>query len=158
MSVEQAQRAVNQIDKEIADLEKKMADLVKKEADKTKKIGDINRSITKNTSQSTLSSKMRQAENYQKELSKIISDKASVNQKLADKRKRRIDAVGKLQKEELAQAKKTEKQQKSMQEVYERQIRELTEKIQKAETDTKSKKIYSIQKQRWNMMFSSRMQ
>ena len=33
MSVEQAQRAVNQIDKEIADLEKKMADLVKKEAD-----------------------------------------------------------------------------------------------------------------------------
>ena len=39
MSVEQAQRAVNQIDKEIADLEKKMADLVKKEADKTKKIG-----------------------------------------------------------------------------------------------------------------------
>lgn len=101
---------------------------------------------------------MRQAENYQKELSKIISDKASVNQKLADKRKRRIDAVGKLQKEELAQAKKTEKQQKSMQEVYERQIRELTEKIQKAETDTKSKKIYSIQKQRWNMMFSSRMQ
>mgnify|MGYP001183399064 FL=1 len=140
MSVEQAQRAVNQIDKEIADLEKKMADLVKKEADKTKKIGDINRSITKNTSQSTLSSKMRQAENYQKELSKIISDKASVNQKLADKRKRRIDAVGKLQKEELAQAKKTEKQQKSMQEVYERQIRELTEKIQKAETDTKSKK------------------
>ena len=158
MSVEQAQRAVNQIDKEIADLEKEMADLVKKEADKTKKIGDINRSITKNTSQSTLSSKMRQAENYQKELSKIISDKASVNQKLADKRKRRIDAVGKLQKEELAQAKKTEKQQKSMQEVYERQIRELTEKIQKAETDTKSKKIYSIQKQRWNMMFSSRMQ
>ena len=142
MSVEQAQRAVNQIDKEIADLEKKMADLVKKEADKTKKIGDINRSITKNTSQSTLSSKMRQAENYQKELSKIISDKASVNQKLADKRKRRIDAVGKLQKEELAQAKKTEKQQKSMQEVYERQIRELTEKIQKAETDTKSKKKY----------------
>lgn len=140
MSVEQAQRAVNQIDKEIADLEKKMADLVKKEADKTKKIGDINRSITKNTSQSTLSSKMRQAENYQKELSKIISDKASVNQKLADKRKRRIDAVGKLQKEELVQAKKTEKQQKSMQEVYERQIRELTEKIQKAETDTKSEK------------------
>lgn len=112
MSVEQAQRAVNQIDKEIADLEKKMADLVKKEADKTKKIGDINRSITKNTSQSTLSSKMRQAENYQKELSKIISDKASVNQKLADKRKRRIDAVGKLQKEELAQAKKQKSNRK----------------------------------------------
>ena len=53
MSIEQAQRTVNQIDKDIADLEKKMADLVKKEAEKTKKIGDIQRSITKSTSQST---------------------------------------------------------------------------------------------------------
>jgi len=103
MSVEQAQRAVNQIDKEIADLEKKMADLVKKEVDKMKKIGDVQRSITKNTSQSTLNSKMRQIENYQKELSRILSDKATINQKLADKRKRRVDAAGKLQKEELEQ-------------------------------------------------------
>ena len=54
MSVEQAQRVVNQFNKEIADLEKKMADLVKKEADKTKRIGDIQRSITKNTSATSL--------------------------------------------------------------------------------------------------------
>ena len=140
MSVEQAQRAVNQIDKEIADLEKKMADLVKKEADKNKKIGDINRSITKSTSPSTLNSKKRQAESYQKELSKILSDKASVNQKLADKRKRRVDACAKLQKEEIVQAKKVEKQQKNMQEIYECQIRELTEKIQKAESSVRSEK------------------
>ena len=140
MSVEQAQRAVNQIDKEIADLEKKMADLVKKEADKNKKIGDINRSITKSTSPSALNSKKRQAESYQKELSKILSDKASVNQKLADKRKRRVDACEKLQKEEMAQAKKVEKQQKNMQEIYECQIRELTEKIQKAESGVRSEK------------------
>ena len=109
MSIEQAQRSVNQIDKEIADLEKKMADLVKKEADKTKRIGDVQRSITKNTSKSTYQSKMRQIENYQKEISKILADKATINKKLDDKRKKRIDAVNKLQKEETLQTKKLAK-------------------------------------------------
>lgn len=130
MSVEQAQRSVNQIDKEIADLEKKMADLVKKEADKMKKIGDVQCSITKNISQNTLNSKMRQVENYQKELSRILSDKATINQKMADKRKRRVDAAGKLQKEELAQANKVEKQQRNIYEAYEQQIKELQEQIE----------------------------
>lgn len=109
MRIEQAQRAVNQIDKEIANLEKKRADLVKKEAEKIKKIGDIQRSITKSISKSTKQCKMRQIENYQKEVSRILSDKATINQKLAEKRKRRVDAVAKFQKEELLQAKKAEK-------------------------------------------------
>ena len=141
MSVEQAQRTVNQIDKDIADLEKKMADLVKKEDEKTKKIGDIQRSITRNTSQSTVQSKMRQIESCQKELSRILSDKASINQKLADKRKRRVDAVGKLQKEEVTQAKKVEKQQKNIYAAYERQIEELTKQIQMSENIVKNEKI-----------------
>lgn len=81
MSVEQAQRVVNQFNKEIADLEKKMADLVKKEADKTKRIGDIQRSITKNTSATSLRSKDRQIERYQKDLSRVLSDKADINKK-----------------------------------------------------------------------------
>lgn len=134
MSIEQAQRTVNQIDKDIADLEKKMADLVKKEAEKTKKIGDIQRSITKSTSQSTYQSKMRQIENYQKEISRILSDKASINQKLADKRKKRIAAVDKLQREEIAQTKKSAKQQQNIFTTYERQIAELTKQIKMQET------------------------
>ena len=129
MSVEQAQRSVNQIDKDIADLEKKMADLVKKEADKTKRIGDIQRSITKNTSQSTYQSKMRQIQNYQKEISKILTDKATINQKLADKRKKRIDAANKLQREEDSQTKKSARQQQNIFTAYERQIDELTKQI-----------------------------
>ena len=133
MSVEQALRTVNQIDREIADLEKK-------EAEKTKKIGDVNRSITKNTSQSTLNSKVRQIESYQKDLSKILSDKATINQKLADKRKRRVDAAGKLQKEELSQAKKAEKQQKDIYSAYENQIKELTNQIRMSEATVKSEK------------------
>lgn len=134
MSVEQAQRSVNQIDKDIADLEKKMADLVKKEADKTKRIGDIQRSITKNTSQSTYQSKMRQIQNYQKEISKILTDKATINQKLADKRKKRIDAANKLQREEDSQTKKLARQQQNIFTAYERQIDELTKQIKMKES------------------------
>ena len=141
MSVEQAQRAVNQLDKDIADLEKKMADLVKKEADKTKRIGDTQRSITKNTSQSTLQSKMRQIDSYQKEVSKILADKATINQKLADKRKRRVDAASKLQKEEATQAKTLAKQQKSVFTAYERQINELTKQIVMQENIAKEENI-----------------
>ncbi|MBD5540043.1 MAG: TIR domain-containing protein [Lachnospiraceae bacterium] len=141
MSIEQAQRTVNQIDKDIADLEKKMADLVKKEAEKTKKIGDIQRSITRNTLQSTVQSKMRQIESCQKELSKILSDKATINQKLADKRKRRVNAVGKLQKEEVARAKQVEKQQKNIYAAYEQQIEELTKQIQMSGNIVKNEEI-----------------
>ena len=74
-------------------------------------------------------SKMRQIENYQKEISKILSDKATINQKLADKRKKRIDAVNKLQKEETLQTKKLTKQQQDIFTAYERQIDELTKQI-----------------------------
>jgi small-conductance mechanosensitive channel len=125
MSLDQAQRTLNQIDKDIADLEKKMADLSRKEADKTKRIGDIHRSITKNTSASMIQSKLRQIDSYQKELAKIVSDKADVNKKLADKRKKRTDASIRLQKEEATQIKVVEQQQKRLQEAYERQIVDL---------------------------------
>src|SRR5680860_587945 len=125
MSIDQAQRALNQIDKDIADLEKKMADLARKEADKTQRIGNTQRNITKNTSESMMQSKLRQIDSYQKELTKIISDKASVNKKLADKRKKRADASVKLQKEEATQTKVVERQQKRLQETYERQIVDL---------------------------------
>lgn len=139
MSVEQAQRAVNQLNKEIADLEKKMADLVKKEADKTKKIGDTQRSITKNTSEATLRTKTRQIEGYQKELAKALTDKADINKKMADKRKRLSDATIKLQKEEAAQAKSLAKQQANVYATYEQQISDLTEQVKAQENIVSSR-------------------
>lgn len=86
---------------------------------------------------------MRQIENYRKELSKILSDKATINQRLADKRKRRVEVVGKLQKEELMQAKKAEKQQKSIFAAYEQQMEELTKQITMQEHITENRKIIS---------------
>ena len=139
MSVEQAQRVVNQFNKEIADLEKKMADLVKKEADKTKRIGDIQRSITKNTSATSLRSKDRQIERYQKDLSRVLSDKADINKKIADKRMRLADATVKLQKEETTHAKSLAKQQEKGYITYQKQISDLTKQIKAQENLVSSK-------------------
>lgn len=133
MSVEQAQRTVNQLYKDIADLEKKMAALINKEADKTKRIGNVQRSITKNTSATSLKTKSHQIERYQKELAKVLTDKAGVNKRMADKRKRLSDATIKLQKEETAQAKSLAKQQEKVYATYEQQILDLTKQVKSQE-------------------------
>lgn len=129
MSVEQAQRTVNQLHKDIADLEKKMAGLVKKEADKTKRIGVVQKSITKNTSVSMLKNKDRQIQGYQRDLARLISDKASINNKMAEKRAKLAQTTVKLQKEESSRAKNIERQQNSIYETYEKQIAELSEQV-----------------------------
>lgn len=144
MSVEQAQRTVNQLNKDMASLEKKMADLVKKEADKTKKIGTTQRSITKNTSASMLITKSRQIEGYQKELAKVLSDKADINTKMADKRKRLSDATLKLQKEESTQAKSIAIQQKKVYAANEKQISDLTKQVtEQAAIATSSDNVFN---------------
>lgn len=129
MSVDQYIHTLNQIDKEIADLEKKLAEESKNEAIKTKKINDISKSITKNTSASSYSSKMKQIQGYQNDLAKISSKKADINKRIADKRKKRLDATQKLQKEQSNEAKKIEKQQKQTYQNYENRIKTLTSQI-----------------------------
>jgi len=129
VSVEQTRRSLSQTDKELADLEKKLADLAKKQADKTKRINDGQKSITKNTSASMMSSKLRQIQWYQNELSKVIDDKAGINKKIADKRKKRADIAVKLQREEAAELQKTNKTQQAIHIGYERRIADLSARI-----------------------------
>lgn len=129
MSVEQTQREINQLDTEIVTLEKKRADLEQKEADRTKKIIDLQRSITKNTSISTISSKNRQMQGYQNEISKFQKDKADITKKIADKRKTRTDKAVKLQKEETTERQKDNRTQQIIQRGYEQRIDELTSQI-----------------------------
>ncbi len=62
------QTQINRLEKDIADLQKKIADENKKEIDKSKQIDSVNRSINKNTSISTLNSKQRQIDGYQKDI------------------------------------------------------------------------------------------
>ena len=89
MSSDQTRRSLNQLDTELAGLEKKLAESAVKEANKTKRINDVQKSITKNTSASMVSSKLRQIQGYQNDLAKVLDGKADVNKRIADKRMKR---------------------------------------------------------------------
>jgi hypothetical protein len=127
MSVEQYQRIVNSLDKEIVDLEKKKASYDKKSSDARKNASRVN--ISKNASQSTIKSKLRQMEQYETNARKAETESASLSRKIADKRKKRNDAYLKLQKETQNEQKKQEKKQEKMlsdiRSNYEQRISEL---------------------------------
>ena len=133
MSIDQYVYNLNQIDKVIADLGKKLADEFKNEANYIKKINDIKKSITKNTSISTYNSKMSQIQRYQSEHTKISLKKAEYNKKIADKRRKRIDAFQKLQKEQINETKKIEQQQQIYRS-YETEIKNLASQVLKLST------------------------
>lgn len=131
VSAEQTRRLINQLDKELADLEKKLADFAQKEARKTMQINNTQKSITKNTSISMMSSKLRQIQGYQNELMRILDDKAGINKKIAEKRKKRADIAIKLQREETAEIQRANKVQQAIQSGYEKQIADLSAQITK---------------------------
>lgn len=129
MSIEQYQRTVNTLDKEIADLEKKRAGLDSKCADLKKKIGDAEIAIRKTKSASTVKSKLNQISTWQKEESRKASESANIGKKISEKRTKRNDAYKKMQKAQLDEEKKKDRQMKSMQASYENRVRELTSQL-----------------------------
>ncbi len=122
MSVEQYQRTVNSLDKEIADLENKKAAKDKLYADLQNKIVSVQKSITKNSSQSTISNKMRQIASYESDKAKRIKESAEFSKKIADKKKKRNDAYLKLQKENQNEKKKQDRANQRLQTSYESRI------------------------------------
>lgn len=129
MSVEQYQRQVNSLDKDITDLEKKKAAKDKECANLQGKINTTKSSIGKNTSQSTLNSKLRQISNYEKEYAKKSADSADFGKKIADKRTKRSEAYLRLQKAQQDEQKKQSKADKKSQSAYEARITELQNQI-----------------------------
>lgn len=126
MSIDQYQRTVNTLDKEIESLEKKKSMTDKKYADNKGKINSIEKSITKNTSDSTKRNKMRQINTLQAENVRKGKESADLAKKIADKRGKRNDAYLKLQKANKDFQKKSDREQKKVQESYERRIQELS--------------------------------
>jgi ParB-like chromosome segregation protein Spo0J len=106
MSISTLQSNVNRAHKDIADIQKKISQLKVKETQNLSKINQINRSITKNTSVSLLSSKMRQIESLQKDIAKISSDYADLSKKLASKTSDLNNYSLRLTKEEEKERKK----------------------------------------------------
>lgn len=127
MSVEQHQRTVNNLDKEIANLEKKKAAADKKAASEAKKAAGV--SISKNASEATRRSKMRQIDGYTAASQKAEAESADLQKKIADKRTKRNDAYQKLQREQEREKKKEQKSIKQMQQSYERIIAEMEDGI-----------------------------
>lgn len=125
MSVSQYQNQVNSYDKEILGLEKKKAALDQDCVKIQSNINSINKSITKNISESSLSSKMGRIKRYQSELAQKSSKSAELGKKLVEKRKKRQDAYQKLQKAQKEERKKQERETKKLQTAYEYRIAEL---------------------------------
>ena len=132
MNVSYYQNKVNQLDKEIADLETKIAVESKIEADKSMRIINTQKSITKYTSASTVSMKMRQIEGYNREIARAQQKRADLQKKQAAKRSQRARYAIDLQRETEKESKKTLQAQKKMQEEYERKVNELTQSLNEA--------------------------
>ena len=120
MSVEQYQRTVNSLDKEIADLEKKKAVADKKAVSEAQKAGNVN--IGSNASVSTMKSKLRQIESYNKASQKAAAESAELQKKIAEKRIKRNDAYQKLQTAQAQERKKEAQSIRIMQQQYENRI------------------------------------
>lgn len=126
------QNIINQLDKEIADLEKKIAAESKIEADKSMRILSTQKSITKYTSASTASMKMRQIEGYNREITIAQQKRADLQKKQADKRTQRAKYAIDLQREIEKENKKSLLEQKKMQNMYEQKVEALTKSLNEA--------------------------
>ncbi len=144
MSIKLYQNSLNQVDKDIANLEKKLAYYAKSEAEKTKKINSIEKSITKNTSVSSLNSKLKQISSLRNELSRIVTQKADINKKIAEKRSKRNDLSIKIQKEQEKQDKKEFETRKLVEETYKKQIADLTQAINSEVSRVKNSSNLSV--------------
>lgn len=144
MSVSQYQRNVNMLDKDIADLEKKKAGKDKEIATLQSKINSTNRSITKNTTASTLSSKLKQISGWEADIAKKTKESADFGSKIADKRKKRSEAYLKLQKAEQDERKKAEKKNLQIIKSYENRINELQKQVIEEVVPTNFEKIQQV--------------
>jgi len=128
VSISTISNSITRIQKEIADLHHKMSAETKKEVDCNNRIGQIERSITKNTSLSTLNSKNSEIQRKQSEISKIQIKKADLHKKISDKDGKLLKLKQDLAKEEEKERKKQianeEKERKKLLELEKRQQRE----------------------------------
>lgn len=88
MSVSSIQSQISNVQREIQSAQRKLTDKTKEEARKSSRIASVQKSITKNTSASSLQSKMREIERLQDDIVRIQNAKADATKKVADKTQR----------------------------------------------------------------------
>lgn len=129
MSINQLNTEIITLNKHIASLQAKYASEKKVESDKRVRIVSIQSSINKNTSVSTVNSKLKQISQLEKEIAQSATKQANLTKEIANKQKILSDKTASLSKEQVKEAKKQQEEQKKLHINYERQIASLQSKI-----------------------------
>nr|WP_236783523.1 toll/interleukin-1 receptor domain-containing protein [Aliivibrio fischeri] len=142
MSISTISSSIMRTQKELADIAHKISLETKKESDCSNRIGQINRSITKNTSESTLKSKFGEIQRKQNEIAKIQVKKATLAKMEADKNGKLLKLKQDLAKEEEKERKKlalsAEKERKRLLTLEKQQQREQIAFQQKLQNEIKA--------------------
>lgn len=142
MSISTISSSIMRTQKELADIAHKISLETKKESDCSNRIGQINRSITKNTSDSTLKSKFGEIQRKQNEIAKIQVKKATLAKMEADKNGKLLKLKQDLAKEEEKERKKlalsAEKERKRLLTLEKQQQREQIAFQQKLQNEIKA--------------------
>jgi hypothetical protein len=141
MSISTVSSSITRTQKEVADLHHKVSLETKKEADLNNRIGQINRSITKNTSDSMIKSKSAEIQRKQNEVAKIHVKKADLHKKLADKEGRLL----KFKQDLLKEQEKERKKQALIDDRERKKLAELEKRKQKEQLDFQKKLQAEIQ-------------
>lgn len=123
MSIDLYRRQVTQIRASISKVMEQKARQVQKAADAGKKSLSARSAITKNSSASTIQSKLREAHRYAEEQAKYEHEVGKLERKIADEQKKLGTAQGKLDSEETKALKKTKEEQKRQQDTHQTQLR-----------------------------------
>lgn len=138
MSISSISSNISRTQKELADLSKKISQETKKESDLTGKILQVEKSITKSTSASSLTSKLSDIQRKQKEIAKVQAKKADLSKKEAEKTSRLLKYKQDLVREEERERKKIasiERRQQTEQLEFQRRLkREIESASQLAKT------------------------
>jgi len=89
MSVDSCRRQIESANRELGQLHEKLAHERKREAGKTSRIGQVERTITKNTSMSTLQSKGREVARLNKDIEQSKKNQADLSKQIAAKEKKK---------------------------------------------------------------------
>ena len=117
MSVQSVQNQIAGVQREIEALQRRLTRKSKDEATKTGRTAQVNRSITKNTSVSSLQGKQRQIDSLNNDIVRLQRDKADLTKRIGDKTAR----LHKLQQDLY---KEQEREQKKFQDSLKRKERE----------------------------------
>ena len=119
MSISSLSNDIERLNKDIVSLNQKLARESKNEADKYSRIQNIKKSINKNTSPSSLNSKMRQIAQYEKEISQSKDKQAGFQKDIAAKTKTLSEKRNSLTKEQTKESNKQQEALKKAQKNYE---------------------------------------